>query len=105
MTKYTEIIRLRKMLEEADIPFRIKEYQNGYHLHSDGFTVDSFNTGWSVIEHDGSYGRERNLLEISGGLMTKEEMDREGDEVLGWLTAEDVFRRILDFGRSKECAI
>lgn len=92
--EYTEILKLKKMLEDAGIPFRTKEYQNGYHLHSDGFTVDSFNTGWSVIEHDGSYGREQKLLEISGGLMTPEEIEREDDTVLGWLTAEDVFRRI-----------
>lgn len=69
MTKYTEILRLKKMLEQADIPFCIKEYWKGYHLHSDGFTAGSFNIGWSVIEHDGSYGREQNLLEISGGLV------------------------------------
>ena len=102
--RYTEILKLKEMLEEAGIPFT--------------FTDDFFNvkakidTGTpavkvfyshqypayqirlgdlaDVIEHCGSYGNEQDLLEIMGGL-TDEEM--EYDSVLGYLTAEEVFKR------------
>ena len=45
----------------------------------------------SVIAN--GYGSSEGLLEISG-LMTREEMDRVHDTVLGHLTAEDAFARI-----------
>ena len=45
----------------------------------------------SAIEHDGSYGRTEDKVEIMG-LLTKEE--GKYDSVLGWLNAEDVFTRI-----------
>jgi hypothetical protein len=47
----------------------------------------------SVIEHEFSYGREKDLLEIQG-LMTEQEMEEEQDTVLGYLTADNVFERI-----------
>lgn len=93
---YREILRLKKMLEDAHVKFEYRKQQNGGHIYSVDFDVDSFD-GWSVIEHDGSYGRERDLLEISAGLMTEEEKVMEKDDVLGYLTAEQVFARILDF--------
>ena len=97
--KYTEILKLKDMLEKANIPFE--------------FTDDLFNTTntsrlWfsqsasypayqirignlcDVIEHYGSYGNEQDLLEIMGGLTAKEQLD---DGILGWLTAEEVFKR------------
>lgn len=43
-----------------------------------------------VIEYFGSYGQENDLLEIMGGLTIEE---RENDIVLGYLTAEEVFKR------------
>lgn len=45
----------------------------------------------SVICNPYSYGGKEGLLEIMG-LLTKEES--ENDDVIGWLTAEDVFNRI-----------
>lgn len=45
----------------------------------------------SVICNPMSYGHEEGLLEIMG-LLTREES--EDDDVVGWLTAEDVFNRI-----------
>ena len=47
----------------------------------------------SVVEGIGSYGREADKLEIMG-LLTPEEAER--DSVAGWLTADDVFRRIKE---------
>jgi len=46
----------------------------------------------SVICNPMSYGHEEGLLEIMG-LLTREES--EDDDVVGWLTAEDVFNRIV----------
>ena len=87
---YTEIFRLKKMLEKAKIPFDFSILHGGYHIV---YTADSNKRICSVIEHDGSYGREKDLLEIQG-LMTKEELEETQDNVLGYLTAEDVFQRI-----------
>ena len=47
----------------------------------------------SVVEFNGSYGASDDLLEIMG-LMTEKEKQETEDDVLGWLTAEDVFNRI-----------
>lgn len=92
-TVYTEIFRLRKMLDENEIPYVFndtscvgyKHYQIAYPNNEDTRIV-------SVIEGTGTYGNESNLLEIMG-LLTAEE--REEDSVRGYLTAEDVFDRIL----------
>lgn len=97
---YREILRLKKMLEDAHVQFKFRKQQNGGHIYSVDFDYDC-NKGWSVIEHDGSYGRERDLLEISAGLMTEEERLVEDDDVLGYLTAEQVFARILDFEKRR----
>lgn len=89
-TTFTEIFRLKKMLEEAKIPFQFSEnFHGGFHI------VYSFEGKeiCSVIEHDFSYGREKDLLEIQG-LMTEQEMKEEQDSVLGYLTAANVFERI-----------
>lgn len=55
-----------------------------------------------MIEHEFSYGREKDLLEIQG-LMTEQEMEEEQDTVLGFLTADNVFERIkMHWTSSKE---
>ena len=46
---------------------------------------------WDAICHFGSYGYEKGLIEIMGSIVDKK---RVGDEVEGWLTAEDVIERI-----------
>lgn len=100
MKKYKEIFRLKKMLDEAKIPyefsncgfpfknFRIQGYQLCYPY---SFQSENGNCICSVIEHYGSYGNEQDLLEIMG-LLTEEE--NKADSVKGYLTAEDVFARI-----------
>lgn len=75
------------MLENANIPHESYEYFNGINIAY----PNKSNCVCSVIEHDGSYGRHVDKIEISG-LLTKEES--EYDSVAGWLTAEDVFNRI-----------
>ena len=84
---YKEILRLKKMLENANIPFKFSD---------DFFGKDTkeyqiiLNNDIDVVEHHGSYGNEDDKLEIMGAL-TIEEM--ECNSVKGWLTAEEVFKR------------
>lgn len=84
---YSEIHVLRKMLEKAQIPFDMSPLFGGYQICYPSHT----NVICSVIEHDGSYGHHDDLLEVMG-LLTKEEAI--WDDVVGNLTAEDVFNRI-----------
>lgn len=46
---------------------------------------------WDAICHRGSYGYENGLLEIYGNIVDEK---KDGDEVVGWLTADDVIARI-----------
>lgn len=89
---YNEILRLKAMLEDAAIPFWWKE------KHFDGHLIAYPDKGenklvCSVIECQYSFGWKKDLLEIKG-LMTQEEKRKTGDDVLGYLTAENVFDRI-----------
>jgi hypothetical protein len=86
--KYNEILRLKVMMENGKIPFDFHELFGGYRIV---YPEDGLNGICSVIEHDGSYGREQDLLEIMGLLTDKE---KKHDDVLGYLTAENVFNRI-----------
>ena len=87
--KYNEIFKLKDMLERAKIPFKFSELMGGYHIVYPTYGGECI---CSVIEHDGSYGREKDLLEIQGLLTELEEETLEGN-VLGYLTAEEVFQR------------
>lgn len=89
MEKYNEILRLKEMLIQQKIPFDFSEFHGGYHI----CYPNKDNVICSVIEHDGSYGREDDKLEIQG-LLTEQELEETDDTVLGYLTAEDVFARI-----------
>lgn len=89
---YNEILRLKAMLEDAAIPFWWKE------KHFDGHLIAYPDKGkdkcvCSVIECQYSFGWKKDLLEIMG-LMTQEEKRKTGDDVLGYLTAKNVFNRI-----------
>ena len=87
--RYNEILRLKGMLEKAKIPFMFSKSFGGYHIKY----LASTDRVCSVIEHDYSYGGEKDLLEIQG-LLTKKEYKETQDTVIGYLTAEDVFQRI-----------
>lgn len=50
------------------------------------------NCKWDAICQPRSYGYEDGLLEIYGDIVTGED----GDTVVGWLTAEDVIKRLED---------
>ena len=108
--EYKEIFRLKKMLEEANIPFEFTD--DLFHVKDKvsrgGLDYIMFNSLYpayeikiykngakeericDVIQHCGSRGNQKDLLEIMAGL-TKEEQECYG--VLGYLTAEEVFKR------------
>lgn len=84
-----EMQKLIKMLTEANIPFEVRQCwgtpQVCYPPRHYGY-----GTICDAVCHEGSYGYSAGLLEIMG-LVDFEEV---GDEVEGWLTAEEVFSRI-----------
>ena len=91
-SKYNEIFKLKKMLEKSFVPFEWKEFDKP---SKQGFQIlypNDENRVCSVIEHSFSCGNEKDLLEIQGLLTAEEE---ECDSVLGNLTADNVFQRIL----------
>lgn len=83
----TEMEKLEKMLNVAGIPYEV-----AYPFDKPQIIYPSKeNRVCDAICHRGSYGYEDGLLEIMG--LVDEEA---GDEVEGYLTADDVFRRIVD---------
>jgi hypothetical protein len=96
MKNYTEIFKLKEMLEKAEIPFEFREMtmQNGYQI---GYPcLKEKDRICSCVEHSFSYGNEEDKLEIMGLLTDVEQAEDVGDEysVKGYLTAEEVYKRI-----------
>lgn len=92
-----EIHKLKTMLEKAHTPFEWHERHEGegeyrvLYMYQIIYPRDGENSEYrvcSVVEGFGSYGYDDDRLEIMG-LCGGEKKD-----VLGWLTAEDVFGRI-----------
>lgn len=110
MKKYTEIFKLKEMLEEAGIPFTFTDdlfnakaafMKNPEKAEADRpnmYPAYQIRIGHlaDAIQHHFSYGEASDLIEIMGGL-TEEEGGKEDEEVdgevLGGLTAEEVFKR------------
>lgn len=101
--KYSEIFKLDTMLTEAGIQHDfLDEGFDGankrlyrYHIYYPSKVIwQSDDRDFCfVAEGDFSYGGDENLLEIIG-LLTPEEREYYLDDVIGSLTAEDVFARI-----------
>lgn len=100
-----EILKLKQMLEEANIPFTWNDDVFGWKDRPEAFkriNPELANAYQIVvysksncrlcdaIHNSTSYGNKEGLLEIMGGLTEEENEDT---EVLGWLTAEEVFKR------------
>lgn len=108
--EYKEIFRLKKMLEEANIPFEFTDdlFYAKDKVSKGGLDYIMFNSLYpayeikiykngakeekicDVIQHCGSRGNKQDLLEIMSGL-TKAEQECYG--VIWYLTAEEVFKR------------
>ena len=96
--KYTEIFKLKSMLEESNIPFEFNIIRNKYDFlyglderYQICYPKCGKDRKCSIIQGTGTYGEEQDLLEIMGLLTETEE---EYDSVAGYLTAEDVFNKI-----------
>lgn len=76
-----EMDKLAEGLTAKGIPFTRENYFNGEQIICDG---------WDAVCHDCSYGHEKGLLEIMGNIVDKEC----GDEVEGYLTAQDILDRL-----------
>lgn len=89
--------RSEELLEESGITYeRIDEWPEPIPGHfMDRHQIVVYKDGvriWDVICHEGSYGCDEGLLEGMGTIFTQ------GD-VEGWLTADDVIRRIEECGK------
>lgn len=58
---------------------------------------DEGNRLWDAVINKGSYGSERGLLEVMGSAIIKKVSkmgNDDNDEVLGWLTADEILEKI-----------
>jgi len=83
---YNEIFKLKSILDERNIPYEFEQFFDGYILFVEKNGVKICD----AVEHRGSYGNKKDLLEIMGAL-TEKEFSKDG--VLGFLTAQDVADR------------
>lgn len=104
MTDLTNLNRIEEYLKEHGIKYeRIdqdKIFDFEKHIaqcerHQIIVPCAGDNFQWDVICHPGSYGYNKGLLEIYGNIVDEE---KDGDSVVGWLTAEDVITRIRQKG-------
>lgn len=90
----SELDKLEQYLKDNGIGYsRIDENADTWGRHQ--IIVFGINSekSWDAICQRGSYGFEQGLLEIYGDIVDEE---KDGDSVCGWLTAEDVIKRIKE---------
>ena len=75
-----EMMALAFGLRERGIEFEIYSFFDGLQILCDG---------WDAICHNGSYGHERGLIEVMG-------LPQCNDDVIGYLTAEEVLAMVDD---------
>ena len=86
--EFKEIFRLEDMLQEKKIPYYLTPLRDGCQIIFPSLKMRLSD----VIECTGSYGAERDTLEMMG-LLSKEEMGKAGDCAIGGFTAEEVCAR------------
>ena len=82
MINQTEMTKLAQALTINNIPFKKRPLFNGVQIIGDG---------WDAICHDGSYGHEDGLIEVMG----LDDGSLRDDDVIGYLTADDVLKMVL----------
>lgn len=87
---YDQMNKLASKLDEYKIPY-YREYDTVLNHDHICYPDHGENRVCSIIFGKGTYGYERGRLEIMGLLTPEEE---EWDDVVGYLTADDVFERI-----------
>lgn len=85
--KYTEILKLRQMLCKAGIPHTLSRMYDGWQI----IYFRGQEQVADVVQHGFSYGAEKDMLELQGLLKPQE---KEYDDVVGYLSANEVFKRI-----------
>ena len=100
---YKEIFKLKVMLDNANIPYEFfdRSFVEKYTLKYPFYQIIVYEPIFkqeedlirliSVIQGRGTYGENQDLLEIQG-CMSEKELNY--DNVLGCLTAKEVFKRI-----------
>ena len=90
----TELTKLYFWLNNYDYTFTYEPLLDGAQIvvYSEGERL------WDAVCHNGSYGHEDGLLEIMGAIVKEDA----GDDVEGWLTADDVIERVLDWEKKNE---
>ena len=76
----TEMMKLAFGLRDRGIEFSVKSFFDGIQI-----VVGDFD--WDAICHSGSYGHESGLIEVMG-------LPQCEDDVIGYLTAEDVLKMV-----------
>ena len=76
----TEMMKLAFGLRDRDIKFSVKSF-------FDGIQIIVGDWDWDAICHSGSYGHEDGLIEVMG-------LPQCQDDVIGYLTAEDVLKMV-----------
>lgn len=95
----TELEKLKAMLDQANIPYETNDdviIKNPKYKICRVVYPSLQNTVCSAIQGYGTYGWQANLIEIQGLAQYEE-----SNEILGWLSAEDVFDRIQNHWKSK----
>ena len=103
--RMTELDKLEAYLKDRNIPYKRIDEKPPIPFSHSPFEIfegirdrhqiivfdDKGNCLWDAICQWESYGYKQGLLEIMGSLVNKK---KDGDVVVGWLTAEDVIKRI-----------
>lgn len=88
----TELDKLEEYLKKNNIPYTRVDESDQWLMRHQIMVPEAYpNAEWDAICNPGSYGYEQGLLEIMGDLVDEE---KDGDSVVGYLTAEDVVKRI-----------
>lgn len=86
-----ELDKLEEYLKKNNIPYTRVD-KNDCGMRHQIMVPEAYpNAEWDAVCHLGSYGYEQGLLEIMGDLVDEK---KDGDTVVGYLTAEDVVKRI-----------
>ena len=76
----TEMMKLAFGLRDRGIDFNARSF-------FDGLQIVVEDGDWDAICHSGSYGHEKGLIEVMG-------LPQCEDDVIGWLTAEEVLKMV-----------
>lgn len=75
----TEMMKLAFGLRDRGIEFNARSFFDGLQI--------VVGDDWDAVCHNGSYGHEKGLIEVMG-------LPQCEDDVIGWLTAEEVLKMV-----------